>query len=223
MSPKMQDIHQDISELLPWYANNTLSDEERARIDAHLETCAACRADLRFEQQVFTGLHAQGGIEYMPAASLKKLQSRLDSTQPVTPLVAPAEAKPLRRMPWTGVMAASVAALAIAVSMLAADRLMQRGPGELPGSYVTVTTAAVRPPDEVIRAVFAQGLTLEQLQVVLDGAQLRIVSGPTEAGVYSLATISSQSVTESLATLRQNPAVRFAETTRVVTDNGRVP
>lgn len=35
-----------LKELLPWYANNTLSDPERQRLAAHLKMCAACRHEL---------------------------------------------------------------------------------------------------------------------------------------------------------------------------------
>jgi hypothetical protein len=50
-----------------------------------------------------------------------------------------------------------------------------------------------------------------ELQTILDEAQLRIVSGPTEAGVYSLASNSTLPVRASLALLRQHSTVRFAE------------
>ena len=43
----------------------------------------------------------------------------------------------------------------------------------------------------MIRAVFSPTITLVELQTILDEAQLRIVSGPTEAGVYSLASTST--------------------------------
>jgi hypothetical protein len=69
-------------------------------------------------------------------------------------------------------------------------------------------------PNEVIRAVFAPTITLDELQSILDEAQLRIVSGPTEAGVYSLAANSSRSVSSSLALLRGHAKVRFAEGTQ---------
>ena len=222
MNRTLRDSHQAVSELLPWYVNGTLGEEERARIDAHLAACATCRAALSFEQQVYASLHAPGGVEYMPAASLKKLQARLDGA-PAVPPVSPPAPRVSRRMPWAGLMAACVAALAVAVSLLAAGRLTQRGPAELPGSYYTVTAATRRPPGEVIRAVFAPDLTVEQLQGVLDGARLRIVSGPSEAGVYSLASTTSQPVAASLTALRRSAAVRFAETTRVVTDSGTAP
>lgn len=38
--------HQEASELLPWLANGTLSDDERQLVDAHLRDCEHCRQDL---------------------------------------------------------------------------------------------------------------------------------------------------------------------------------
>jgi hypothetical protein len=46
---------------------------------------------------------------------------------------------------------------------------------------------------------------------VLDEAGLRIISGPTEAGVYALAANSRRPVSSSLAVLRGHAIVRFAE------------
>ena len=84
---------------------------------------------------------------------------------------------------------------------------------EFPPTYHTVTTSESRAPDEVIRAVFSPSITLVELQTILDEAQLRIISGPTEAGVYSLAANSRRPVSSSLALLRRHAAVRFAEST----------
>jgi len=38
--------HREFEELLPWYANKTLSDSERRAVAEHLRTCAECRAEL---------------------------------------------------------------------------------------------------------------------------------------------------------------------------------
>ena len=38
--------HQDIEELLPWYANGTLTPAERLTVEQHLEQCPACRLEL---------------------------------------------------------------------------------------------------------------------------------------------------------------------------------
>jgi hypothetical protein len=75
----------------------------------------------------------------------------------------------------------------------------------------------------VIRAVFAPTITLVELQAILDEAQLRIISGPTEAGVYSLAANSGQPVSTSLALLRGHPKVRFAESIQPSLGPGDTP
>ena len=80
--------------------------------------------------------------------------------------------------------------------------------------YRTVTSAVPRSRDETIRAVFSPTITLVELQSILHEAQLRIISGPTEAGVYSLASDSNLPVRSSLELLRRHATVRFAEGTR---------
>ena len=40
--------------------------------------CAACCADVLVEQQIFEAIKGAPTVEYMPAASLKRLQARLD-------------------------------------------------------------------------------------------------------------------------------------------------
>jgi hypothetical protein len=214
-------VHPDISALIPWYVNGTIGERERRRVDAHLVQCAHCRDELTREQWVYRNMTAETAVEYMPAVSLNRLQARLDgigvakAADAGANAGASAAAKPRRRsMPWPGLMAASVAVIAVALSLLAADRWLQyRARAAAPPAYYTVTTAVPRAPDEAIRAVFAPTITLSELQSILDEAQLRIVSGPTEAGVYSLATKSRRPVSSSLALLRSHAQVRFAEST----------
>jgi hypothetical protein len=60
--------------------------------------------------------------------------------------------------------------------------------------------------------VFNSEVTLRDLQSLLARLQLRIVDGPTEAGVYTLAIEDAhRSVDATLADLRGNMFVRFAE------------
>jgi putative zinc finger protein len=221
--------HEEITVLIPWYVNGTLGEHERQRLDAHLLLCANCRDALTQEQRVYRAVTAESAVEYMPAASLKRLQARLDGvvaaadTPGQTPQV-PAGAKPGRRsMPWQGLMAASVAVIAVALSLLATDRWMQSRTPSPKAAYYTVTTPSARAPGEVIRAVFSPTITLIELQAILDAAQLRIISGPTEAGVYSLAANSRRPVSSSLASLREHASVRFAESTQPSAGPGASP
>jgi hypothetical protein len=166
-------------------------------------------------------MSADSGIEYMPAASFKRLQARLDelgdahaSTSQAPPLSRPAPARN-RQMPWQRLAAASIAVLAVSISLVSADKWYRLRGRELAPGYHTVTTSVPRAPNEVIRAVFSPTITLVELQAILDEAQLRFISGPTEAGVYSLAANSDRPVNASLALLRRHAAVRFAESTQL--------
>jgi hypothetical protein len=221
--------HREIAALIPWYVNSSIDEVERRRVEAHLRLCAACCADLRLERQVYEGMSVDPGVEYLPAPSLRRLQSRLDAFE-VAVSNAPASeprrsvAHPLRRaMRWQGLMAASVAVMAVALSLLAADRWMQPREQNVPRSYRTVTSSAPRAADEVIRAVFAPNITLVELQTVLDESQLRIVSGPSAAGVYSLAASGTRPVSSSLQSLRKHPSVRFAESTQLTPSPDAAP
>jgi anti-sigma factor RsiW len=222
-------MHEQISALIPWYLNGSIGEGDRQRVDAHVTQCARCREDMALERRIHAGMSAEPGVEYMPAASLKRLLSRLDGLAAApTPFVAPegpavtshqrTVTAHRRAVTWHGVMAASLAIMAVAVSLLAADRWMHSRVEA--GAYRTVTASKPRVPGEVIRAVFVPTITLVELQAILDEAGLRIVAGPTEAGVYSLAANSRRPVSASLASLRGHAMVRFAESIQPSTGAG---
>jgi hypothetical protein len=215
--------HEELFELFPWYLNGTLAETERQKVDEHVRVCAACRDQLALERDIYRAISAESGLEYIPA-SFSRLQARLDALsaektagpEPSVRQSASPHGIPRRRgaMPWPRLAAASIAILALGVlSLVSVDRWVRIH--ALPSEYRTVTTSPPRAPDEVIRAVFSPGITLVELQAILDEAQLRIISGPTEAGVYSLAANSNRPVMVSLSLLRRHESVRFAESTRV--------
>jgi hypothetical protein len=211
--------HAEFSALVPWYVNGTLDEGQRARLEEHLALCAPCRTELQLDRRLQDVMTADRGVTYMPAPSLKRLQMRLDALDAAgagPKDVATPAAKPARRdMPWQSLMAASVVITAVALGLFTMGRW--RAPAS-PRSYHTVTTPSPRVPDEVIRAVFQPSITLVELQRILDESQLRIVAGPTEAGVYSLAANSHRPVVDSLDMLRKHAAVRFAESTQPAAD-----
>jgi anti-sigma factor RsiW len=221
-------VHEEISPLIPWYVNGTLGERDRQRMDAHLLACENCRNALSQEQLVYQAVAVETTVEYIPAASLKRLQAKLDGITAEAPAAAlpaqqPRAQQPRRSLPWAGLMAASLALMALALSLLAADRWFEYRAHSAAPNYYTVTTAAARAPNEVIRAVFSPTITLVELQGILDAAQLSIISGPTEAGVYSLAANSRRPVSSSLASLRSHVGVRFAESTQAKAGPGDIP
>jgi putative zinc finger protein len=198
----------DIADLFPWYLNGTLGSRERQRVDGHLQECSTCRDELAKERRIYEEMAVEPSVQYMPAPSLKRLQAAISGRGAEPTASRPAVLR--RLLPWRGLAAASIVVAALAVAFLTANRWGHSGRAD----YHTVTTPTAHPQDEVIRAVFAPTLMLVGLQGILAEAQLRIIAGPTEAGVYSLAATSRRPVSASLALLRNHPEVRFAESTQ---------
>jgi hypothetical protein len=217
--------HRAVSALLPWYVNETLSEGERERFESHLAGCGRCQEDLLREQRLYRDMRSETSLEYMPTASLKRLQARLDGIEASVPQEPrPETRKPVRRLlPWAGLMAASVAVLAVAISVLATDHWQNFRAGNNAAPYYTVTSPAPHAPGESVRAVFSPTITLVELQAILDEAQLRIVAGPSEAGVYTLAPTSQRPTRAALALLRAHSNVRFAEGIQTDPRSGEKP
>ena len=167
--------HHQVSALIPWYINQTLDDGRRQRVDDHFKSCSLCRDDLAVQVRIYEGMHAQPALDYVPVASLKRLQTRLDALQTET-MQPRVPMQPVSQRhngaPWRGWMAASLAAVAISAGLLAADRWVESETHLMQPKYRTVTSAMPRPQGEVIRAVFTPTITLVELQTILDEARL---------------------------------------------------
>lgn len=193
--------HHEVWQHIPWYVNDRMDASMRQRVDAHLRNCHRCREELVQQRRVHAVLSADAGMQVLPGASLNRLRQRLDA--------APAPTRPVPQSRRPLLMAAAVAAMVVTLGVV----MVTQRPQLTGAQFHTVTQGAVRPPEEAIRAVFKPQTTVAQLQALLDRAQVRIVAGPTEAGVYSLALTAGQPVSEALARLRRQPEVRFAEAT----------
>jgi RNA polymerase sigma-70 factor (ECF subfamily) len=109
----------------------------------------------------------------------------------------------------------TVAALvSIGLSGLILSTWSDRQPVEASAPYRTVTESTPEIKGAVIHVVFAPDLDAREREEILQEAGLKIVGGPTPAGLYSLALRDGvESVRSSLERLRRNPPVRFAAPT----------
>jgi len=200
-----EDEHRRAWELIPWHVNGRLDESERQRIDAHLRQCRECREETEMQRRVCGAMAADGGVEQIPAAGLARLRREIDALPAAGPKSVPG-----RRIRHIRALAASLAVIVVGGALVtpALQHAVRGGAGS---DYFTVTNPSGGVPGAVIRAVFVPTTTVSQLQTLLADAHLKIVAGPTEAGVYSLAMADASSIDGSLQRLRQNPAVRFAE------------
>ncbi|MGW8368562.1 MAG: zf-HC2 domain-containing protein, partial [Gammaproteobacteria bacterium] len=52
-------------DLIPWYVNGTLREEERLSLERHLQTCLPCHSVLKQEQRVRQLLREQGEAQHL--------------------------------------------------------------------------------------------------------------------------------------------------------------
>ena len=199
--------HRRAWELIPWLVNGRASAEERREVEEHLADCQDCREEYEFQSRLGRAMSAEqdSGLPDDHAPSLQRLWQRIDA--------GAAPAPPRRRAsPLARALVAAVLIESVGIAALSAA-LFSRDTGHDPaGLYHTLSAPAEAAPRASIRAVLAPELRLGEMQVLLERSRLQIVGGPSDAGVYSLAPLSSGGDTQAaLALLRAHPGVRFAE------------
>lgn len=85
----MQDKHSLLRENIPAYALGTLDAQEILALEAHLQTCESCRAELAKYQAVSHNLLMAVPARQPSPALRKRLQSQLPSAQPAQKVVRP--------------------------------------------------------------------------------------------------------------------------------------
>lgn len=203
--------HQEAQELLPWLANDSLSGTERERVQAHLQGCAACRAEL----SALHTLRAAGSAD-VPGldaqAALARLLPQLDAPAALAPVPTADRVLPGWRArlaandrSWLrAALALQFGAIAVLGALLArpaASPEAQAGAYRLLGAADGVRGSLVvafgpdTPEREVRRIVLASGA--------------RVVGGPTATGAWLLDT--GDAPTAVVARLRAERAVTLAE------------
>lgn len=199
------DRHQEMRQLLPWYGTGTLDEAERATIEAHLEECAECRAELAAEAGLMTALaSASPGVETgwasLEARALRSIPSARRARRRWT-AAARALTRP-ERLRW--VVAAQFAALVVlGIAALPSAPVARQGAYRALGDVPPARTGNVL-------AMFKPNASVAAMRHSLDASGARFVDGPTAAGAYLLQVPGGEKGPE-LAALRRDPNVTMAE------------
>lgn len=206
----------DAARLLPWFVTGRLDADDAARVEHHLRTCESCRAEVEHDRALhalLTGDDRPAALS--PTAGFQALMTRISETERAMPEATPppSEAPPPTRRAsrW---LAAVVVVQALALALLGTALWRDT---EAPAPYRTLTQGASSAATAHLRVVFAAETTAGELGTLLAAIDARIVDGPSPAGAYALALADAddQALASSLATLRSNPRVLFAEPLRV--------
>ncbi len=200
--------HLEAQDALPWLANGTLAGAELERVQAHVETCAHCRADLALLRTV----HAAGpgpDLDVDPDRAFARLMPQLDAAPP-----APAQEGLLQR--WRNRMAANdgtwlraaVACQFGAIAVLAALLARPAAQPETPDSYRALGAAGANGMARVV-VTFRPDTPEAELRRIVRASGARIVGGPTVTDAWLVG--ADGRLDPVLARLRAEPAVTLAE------------
>lgn len=204
--------HEEVWHRIPWYVNGRADESERQRIETHVRQCDECKAEVSIQRQVMNAIATDTRIDCMPGMSFQRLWDRIRSDEMAEQREpSPPPTRRVANRSVTRWLAAAVVVEAIGITALTATFFYSRDSAQPTAEYRTVTSSAATPSGGAIRAVFSPTLSVNDLQRLLEKSGLQIVSGPTEAGVYTLAIAAAEDRAQALAELRADPAIRFAE------------
>lgn len=221
MSARIPDTHAEAWALLPWLANGRIQPADREWVEAHLQGCAECRAELAAQRLVASQVArdeaaAPQGGNSEEQRSFNKLWARIEAAEsasmPITGTGNATQPAPRasRTVRW---LAAAVVVQAIGLGVLGVTlNSGNRGNDD----YVNVTSAAPRLDAPAVRIVFAPEASMATVNTLLDHQGLSIVEGPGRNGNFtaelSVGAVASGATSESVAAvLAKDPNVTLAQ------------
>lgn len=196
-SPSVTDAHHELRELLPWYVTGQLDEADAARVEAHLEDCAECQAEIRFEERL------ESEVARLPLeveAGWARMRRRVEGDRSEHRL-----AHGLRtRAPWLGWGVAAVLMLGLGVMLAPSLR-----PAPAADAYHALGAAPAAEPGNVV-VIFRPDTTEKALREALKASGARLVDGPTPADAYVLHVPATQREA-ALANLRARPEIVLAQ------------
>ena len=192
--------HDEVQELLPWYATGELDESDRARVDAHLNSCAFCRQQLALERRLI------GEFQEMAPeveSGWARLRGRIETPAPVWP-----RRPSLLGQFWEVVSRPMVAGLAVAqltFLIVAGGVLLSLSRPDYHG-----LSSAPAPASANVIIIFRADATEEDVRGALRAAGASIVGGPTDANAYLLHVAPSREQV-ALTRLRSDDNVQMAE------------
>ena len=199
--------YDEAEELLPWYATGQLDDTDRARVEAHLASCAYCRQQLVLERQLIDQFQQMSPqIE----SGWERLKNRIEAQVPPpapAPRRTPARRNVLAEL-WALLNRPAVAALAVAqlaFVVVAGSVLVSLS---RPSYHALGSTSGPAAANVIV--MFRADATLEDVRDSLRTAGASIVDGPTPADAYLL-HVAPRQREAALAKLQANASVQMAE------------
>jgi anti-sigma factor RsiW len=192
--------HDPAEELLPWYATGQLDADERAQVERHLYSCAACREQLTLERRMIGEFQATSPqIE----SGWARLKARIDPPRAARPPKPPIFAELWAILSRPAVATLAAAQLAVIVVGGSALYSLTR-----PDYHVLGSAPAPAVANAIV--MFSGEAREGDVQRALNAAGASIVGGPTPAGAY-LVRLDPAKRSAALASLQATSGVQLAQ------------
>jgi len=175
---------EDVLRLLPWYDDEALGDDERARIEAHAAACSDCRREIEW----MTVDDDEAAVALPSAAAdsaYARVRARIEQSgarEAAQRRVAAQRSHSTRASAWRRVGLAA----AVAVAALGAFAVGERYVALRASVYETATgpdvAAAAAGPE--LDVILERSATAAQIGDALRAVGATIVDGPSRLGVY---------------------------------------
>ncbi|HEX4963585.1 MAG TPA: zf-HC2 domain-containing protein [Thermoanaerobaculia bacterium] len=225
--------HQRIWELLPWYANGTLSAEDRKRVEGHAAGCRRCQDEIEACRQMAAAVKGAGDAAPSPhPVQLQRVLARIDEAERIpaggegsdrAAGFAGPRRLPLRSLisatprPLRGALLAQAAIIVLLVGLVTWGELRSRvsSPSAGPATFQTLSdpAPAAAPGGTVsLRLMFSPRATEKEIRELLLAVHGEITAGPSPFGVYTVEVAAAgHPVSVVLTHLRTEPVVVLAE------------
>ena len=221
MSSRIPDTHAEAWALLPWLANGRIAAEDREWVEAHVQGCAECRAELASQRLVASHVHRDETASPQPVGSdeqrsFNKLWARIEASEsasiPATGTTGVAVPVPRssRTVRW---LAAAVVVQAIGLGVLGMALRDSGGPSD---DFKLVASVEPRLNAPAVRIVFAPQASVGNINTLLTHQGLSIVAGPGSSGNFTAelsadAVASGASAASVAEVISKDPNVSFAQ------------
>lgn len=221
MSARIPDTHAEAWALLPWLANGRIQTADREWVEAHVQGCADCRAELAAQHQVASqvktdqdSIPPSGVGDSGEQRSFNRLWARIEAAESASMPIDGGEenSRPaLRSSRTVRWLAAAVVVQAIGLGVLGLAFNSTRG-----DTFRTVSEVEPRLNAPAVRIVFAPGSSITTINTLLTHQGLSIVSGPGRSDNFtaelSADAVASGATAESVAqVIARDPSVSLAQ------------
>ena len=210
--------HDEIIELLPWYANQTLDENERREVETHLITCPECAREVESLSTMQKAVvETENQEPSLPPLALNRALAQIEDYERTKAPAGSAKRAPERRGWWMqwwestpffarGLIAAQIC---LVIALVSVAFYQRAHPSVI---YITASGGTTENNDSARIVVrFKDGATEQEIRQLLLSIKGRIIDGPSAQNLYtvqlSMARDKTAEIERTLEILQQNQRV----------------